>query len=130
MTFLVAWSLACFAALVSPVIYRVFRGDDRESMGAAWISMTAVIPGIALLVEVLLRLNSVRLGTSVLFAPYSMVTLVPACGGLLLGIACFVASGFALPLTSGDRYINAVRLIHLIAWALSVLAAAFSVVAV
>ncbi len=90
--------------------------------------MIAVIPGIALLVEVLLRLNSVRLGTSVVFAPYSMVTLVPACGGLLLGPACFVVSGFTLP--SGDRYINAVRLIHLIAWILSIVAAAFSVVAI
>src|ERR1700722_18701635 len=109
--FLVAWSLGCFAALVSPVIYRVFGADDRESMGATWISMTAVIPGIALLIEVLLRLNSVRVGTSVLFAPYSMVTLVPACGGLFLGLACFVASGFTLPPTSGDRYINAIRVI-------------------
>jgi hypothetical protein len=64
----------------------------------------------------------------VAFAPESMVTLVPAGTLLLIGGLFLVASVTAHPVGSGDKAIEIVRLIHVIAWLLSVFAAPVSVV--
>jgi hypothetical protein len=147
-SFILLWWVACCASVVSVVVPGPRRGasphqsgspyrwhqavpsDENESSGIIWLSAIAVAPGLLLLSEVNYQLVAVHLGKRAAFVPSSMVTLVPVCVLLFIGGGFLVASAYVLPVGSAQKGLEFARLIHLVAWSLSVAAAFLSIISV
>jgi hypothetical protein len=110
-------SVLVLCAFILPVVWgRVLRDQNSDEKTALWLAATAVLPGAAFVIEMEVR----RLGMAREIEFHRFVTFGPSFLGAGFGLLLIVASFVVAPPLRGNRSMDAIRLLQVATWAVTV----------